>query len=423
MQRSSRIGSAYFVIGRFLCGQSVIHIMNLTVGIALVRLLPLEQYALYIIASLLVALLSLGGDMGIAQAVNTLVARHSHDATAVGRIFSAAVRYRRMLFLIVLPILAIVTVTVTRGHALSLAELVIVFSLVLLTGLAQQGASVRTAVLNAHHDSAALLRAGTLGALTRLCLIAVCLWWPHVTTALLINLAGTLVSCLLLTRATQAYLPKTRVTADDSSSEAIRKFVIPLVPGVIYYLVQGQIATFLLSLHGYTTAVAETGALTRLGQLLAFLSPAFGFFVQPHFARIANRSEFKRKLFHVCMLFSVFSSLILLSAFLLPHAWLLVLGPKYDQLTTELPLALAASLLTLLGTALYTIVISRNYTRGQSWNIAIGVAIQVAFLSAIGVHSTSHALLLTALPALGYVLLQCALLFVLLRRWGSDEHN
>jgi len=145
-----------------------------------------------------------------------------------------------------------------------------------------------------------------------------------------------------------------------------------------------------------------------------------GFLVQPHFSRIDTKVEFIRKATLVSGSFILFSSVSMASVFIVPQWWLFILGSKYHNLEHELPIAVLTAILTLLGATFYTMVISRNITRGQSWYIAMGILGQIAFLWIAGVHSTVDALVLSLIPVFGYCLVQAILLGVVISRWRQE---
>ena len=143
------------------------------------------------------------------------------------------------------------------------------------------------------------------------------------------------------------------------------------------------------------------------------------FLLQPSFARIDSRAVFISRVSAVVAGLLVFSLLCVVSVVLLPQWWLFLLGPKYAGLRGELPIAIAGALFTVIGASLYTIVISRNFTRGQAWAIAGGLGSQALFLFFVGVHSAMDALLLNILPLATYAALQFGLVIKIAKNWEA----
>ena len=199
---------------------------------------------------------------------------------------------------------------------------------------------------------------------------------------------------------------------------ALRKFAIPLVPGAIYYMAQGQISTLLLTVFGQTTSIAEVGALGRLGQILGLLMMLNGFVILPNLARVNQRNEFILHGARLIALFVVVGGMTLLSTFVVPEWWLYLLGGNYDHSGEFLPLAMSGSLIALLAALFHTMLISRAATRGQAWNIVVGIGFQAVVLATWGVRTTADALSLNILLASGAAVLQLGLLVRFLQKWN-----
>jgi O-antigen/teichoic acid export membrane protein len=407
-----------FLISKFLAGQGAVQAINLVSGLLIIRFLPISEYALYTIASLLLVVGSLGSDMGLSQAVNTLGARIRDDQQALGSLYAGALRYRRMLHLVALGVMLFLATYMLYGHEWSLTSACLSVALVMLTSWVQQSISLKKSILNVHHDADGLLHAGSSEAISRLFSVGICVVWPTAVIALMVNLFGVLVGRYFLSRRC-ANLMREDAVSHESQLRDLRLFVIPLIPGVIYYMLQGQISIFFLSLYGLTSSIAEVGALSRLGQIIGLFMMLNAFLIQPYFARIEQKSVYISSVrFVIAMLFA-FCLVIMISAYLVPGWWLFVLGEKYAGLQRELPLAIVGPLLTLLGGSLYTMVIARNVTRGQFWYIIVGIASQLMFISKFSVQTTFDALILNMLPSVGYIVMQSILLVRVLSNWDE----
>lgn len=416
---TNRIRGLVALLTKFLAGQTVVQALNLVTGLLILRFLSIEEYALYTIANLLMSVGSVGSDMGLSQAVVTLGAKMKDDRQGLSRLFSTARTYRGYLFFVASAVSLVVAGFITQGHGWSIFEIAVVLAVVLLSNWVQQTVSLGTSLLNVHHDSNGLFQGGGGAALARLMLVPIlCGFWPTAISALTANFAGMAAGQHLIGKWCSRYIDPQRGSYEPQGA-ALKTFIYPLVPGIIYYLVQGQIGVFILGLYGYTSSIAEVGALGRLGQIVMLLILINGFFIQPYFARIKQKAIFVSRLGQVIAMLLLLSGPILLSALLLPDWWLLLLGRNYAGLTIELPIAVGGALAALIGSVLYTIMISLNDTRGQSWNIIIGLGAQLAFVSIYGVHTTRDALVLNVLPYIGYIFLQSALLFKNLRAWRA----
>jgi O-antigen/teichoic acid export membrane protein len=405
---------------RFLAGQSSILAINLITGLLLLRLLSIDQYAIYVTAGVLLAIGSLGADLGLSQALNTFASRYLDSKQDLSEVFAGAYRYRNILGIFSGIAVLVLAYMMLATSDWPVAEKLATVAVVLATCWVQSVVYLKKSILNARHDANALFQVGLVESLVRLTATLFCVLWPTALTALCINLLGAFVSRVLISTKCRDFLI---VGAHSSAfhNEQLRKFIVPLVPGIIYYAIQGQIAIFLLSLYGYANSVAEVGALGRLGQILGVLMLLNPFLIQPYFARIHGKSTFVARTLLVIGALVLVSLLFLGSAYLVPGWWLFILGEQYNHLAHELPIAIGTSLLGWAGGTIYTLLVSRAFTRGQSWAILAGLAAQLLFLSFHGVNLTKDALTLNMMPPLAYLVVQILILWGFIGTWNSRK--
>lgn len=402
---------------RFLSGQAAVQFINLLTGILILRLLSVDEYAIYILASLVHGVGATGSDLGISQGVISIGAPLRDQKSEFASLLRAAVRIRTRFYWLTLPVLFVVAFIILRNNAQAIDVVLAVIGLTVLNVWFQQSATLATAVLNVNHDSRGLFRAGMGSAALRLILVwATCVAYPYAVAALAINVLGSIVNSRLLWAECGLY-PRSPQPRDLHYSAALLRFAMPLVPGAIYYLCQSQISALLLGLAGATAAIAEVGALGRLGQLIGLLSLLNGFFVMPYFARIAERRIFVRRAIQMLLLVFIFSGLLVLSTLITPYAWLIVLGAKYGNLADEVVLAVGGASLLLAGNVVYAMVMAAKATKGQWIAIVLGIAGQIAYISAIGITGTRAALILNLIPIAVSCAFQCVVLgWVMLSR-------
>jgi len=408
------------LITQYLAGQGLINLVNIVVGLILLRVLPIEEFALYTIAIALQQVAAMGSDMGLSHAINTMGARIREGRYLLGSLYAGACFYGYRLYAVAACIVTILFVLIQSSHAWSRANVISVLFLILLTAVLQVTINFRKSILNLNHDAKALFYVGMAQAGVKLLFVPLCLFWPYASIAFLGNLVGTYACKWVIERQCRSRLEEKQL-AIESQKDGLKKFIIPLMPVVVYHTLQGQISIFLLGYFGYTASIAELGALGRLGQLIGLLMLLNGFFIQPVFSRINQRNEFIKKGAIILLFLIVFSIISMLTVHWLPEWWLYIIGKNYSNLGTELPITVLTALLSLIGSTLYVVVISRNTTDGQPWYIVIGLSMQLAFLAIRGVHSTYDALLLSLIPVLSYACLQMVILVRILIKWERSQ--
>lgn len=410
------------LIGRFLTGQLVVQLVNLIAGFLILRYLSIQEYAIYLLASLLLSVASVGSDMGVSHAVISIGAPIRDDKAAFGGLLRSAMILRRQFFVLAVPVVLVIAYIVLHDIESPFFAVIAATALAIVTAWVRQSVTLGVSVLNAHHDSSSLMRAGLSSALCRLILVTIfCRAEPYAVTALGINLAGELLYAWLLSRFCSKY-SIARGASNQNFSARLLEFTKPLIPSILYALLQGQISLFLLGIAGATRAVAEVGALGRLGQLFVVLGMVNGFFIQPYFARIQDCRNFANRAIQVIAVLIVAFSVVTASTLIWPDLWLAILGEKYKGLAGELVIAVAGAQLSLAGGVIYTMVIASRVTRGQWLQIALGLGGQVAFLASVGVNGTRDALMLNLIPAATLVISQCWLLAHMLFLWKKRGH-
>lgn len=410
----------YLILARFLSGQFIIQLVNVLTGVLLLWLLPVSEYAFYVIALLFTTIISMVGNMGISQAIATLGAKRHDDGAYLGALYSTGLSLSKTLFAIAAVCVLLLSLIVFRDKEWSLGAITIALILAVQVGWLQNRVAMKQAVLNIQHDDKALFAAGFVGGGVRLLACGLCLIWPEATVALIGNFVGVLVTNTLLASSTRKYADA-GVVGNHEMRLSIVRFIAPLAPAIIYFAFQGQISILILGFYGHIELIAQVGALGRLGQIIALLMMLNPFFIQPYFARIMGRSQFLSRLGQVCMLLAIFSVGVVLSSILFPAPWLFILGGHYSGLVQELPVAVSGGLFTLIGGTLYTIIISKGDTASQYWSVIIGVASQLVFIGVNGVETAMDALYLNMLPAVSYLCLQAVILARMLYRWKDDE--
>lgn len=403
----------------FLLGQGAVQAMTLVVGLVIVRVLPVEQYALYTISGTLLVVVSLGSNFGLAQGIVSLGSAHRQDRRYIGELLNAARRWSRRLMVVAMAASVVLACFMLRDPRWSLLCEVACVATVLLAGWAQVNGSLGRAVLNINHDGRSIFQATMGEAATRFALLSLCLIWPTALAALVANFAGAFFSSRVTLYKCQKWCD-TGVEGGAEQMGKLRAFVLPIAPIVIYSVLQGQIAILLLSAVGATRVIAETGALSRLGQAFLVLALLNTFMVQPVFARVRSRADFLAKLAMLVVAFTALAGVVMISAFRAPNWWLLIVGAKYAHLTGELPIALATSLATLGGASLYVVVIARGRTGWQSLALVPCLGSQLAFLALNGVRTAADALILNFLPAFAYAVVQAVFVVLLVRRWPAS---
>ena len=223
-------------------------------------------------------------------------------------------------------------------------------------------------------------------------------------TALVTSLLSAILSFLIGHR----YIPEIPlgVPRQRSKQEQYKAFryVLPLIPGSIYYTLQPSILIWLSAMSGSTQRVAEVGAIARIGQIVTFVALGLNLFVLPHLAALRDERDFRRSYVVIWFIVCCVGCIVFLAVAFWRDTILLLLGPNYSNLGNEVMLVAGASLLQV--AANYAVIVNRL----RGWNkleplstivLFVGQALLIILLP---LNSTASILILGLLYAVLSVL-------------------
>jgi O-antigen/teichoic acid export membrane protein len=150
-----------------------------------------------------------------------------------------------------------------------------------------------------------------------------------------------------------------RVLPKEQAREMIR-YLTPLIPMYVYTALQGQVSLFLITIFGHVSQIAEVAAAGRIGQIFQVLNSSNSVLVTPFMAKTSRALFHRRFMFVLCAAGGV-ALLITVSAKLFPGAYLFVLGPKYNNLTSQVQLVVYNAAIAYLLNTMWSIAVARKW--------------------------------------------------------------
>jgi hypothetical protein len=333
----------------FALSQALVQSAGLISGLIYVRLMPVDQYALYAMGLTSLAFISNGSDLGLASSLNYFWRESSRDGCGIGPIITAIQRLR-LVFLVLASFVAgaLLLKTITEQN-LSMISVFACFGLVVATVSAQLRATLDIQLMRLEGMQRESYYCEAAGSITRL-LVAVAMIVTGITTALF-GLAGGLLGSLSTLAAVRGFAgtpgSESQVVESETSRKLLR-YIIPTAFTTLVYAVELPVVLWLALTFGGKTLLAETFAVGRIGAIYALMLVFVGAVIGPRLARISDDAHFARivGLFMLALvLLSVGATMI---AYLAPSALLLLIGPKYAHLEREVVLSIAAASFDLL---------------------------------------------------------------------------
>ncbi|MGP8184814.1 MAG: lipopolysaccharide biosynthesis protein [Terracidiphilus sp.] len=393
------------VILVYLTGQGLVQFTNLLTGFLLLRWFTVNDYAQFIVAFTFQLTLGFLTDLGFSGTIIALVGPRGDDPAVVGSYIRSGRRLRNIMLLCLTPVAAVVYVHITRQHHWPALTSFLLFASVVASiyfsgTVSYFGAPLlirgRLSHYYRHQLAGALFRILACGALY---LVGFLSAWATSW----INTLGYLVVGWLFARESRAFvaLPE---RADSGTTRQMLQYLMPQLPNVVFYALQGQIALFLISFFGQTRNIAEVGALGRMGQLFLLLSGFNGTVIEPFIARLPGQRVLRSYL-----LVSLFALAICVPicclGFIDPKLLLILLGPKYASLSRETGWLILSSCVGYLTGVLWTMTAARRWIYWTTtWtSISLILVAQALFLWQIRIDNTMNAILFGLITNTAYL--------------------
>lgn len=422
-------------LGGVVGAQGIVQGCNALSGLLAVWFLQRESaYAWFTVASSMMIMVTCLSDSGISAAVQAVGGPLWQDRTRFSRAVGAVLRAQHWLVagacLVVIPWMTVLLVRLQAPvwSMVTAAVLVTVFAWPAASAqiwshvnrlqqrlrpqlMAEIGSAASRFVLTVISlGSLAFLAHGTLASVPAAAFLGV-LACACVASFILYH---------LVRREAAVWVDEHELGAHEFDS-AVRVVVAGSAAFMIYYGLQAQVSTWLISFHGTTAGVADVGALGRLGVLFGLAGAPVVQLAAPAFARCAGRAALLRQLLTVCGLYALFSSIVVAAVTVMPGPVLWLLGPQYSHLGFELRLAALMPAVTGLCGIVWGLVLARGWVRSSALVVPVGLAAQLAaalFLDLSTVAGVLSFNLFILLPVLGLGA------FIIWRRfvaWPSDS--
>jgi len=407
--RSELVKRKARILFTFLAGQGSSQGFNLLTGFMVLRWLDVGSYARYGLTYGFQSTTNILIDLGFSATIVALVGPRVQDRRVIGSYVRAGRQLRVRMMATVMPIAGIVYLIMTRR-----LQWPVVSQIGLLLAIF---VSIYFSGLQAYYGSS-LIVARRLGTYYR---VQVCASVGRFAGCAILHLAGHLdamsavwINAAGIVGAGLAYKVISRQLMEEPlrpSPPIVRqmiRYIMPNIPGVIFYALQGQLSLFLIAILGHNKGVAQVSALARIGQLFVLLYAFNGMVVEPWFARSSEEHVLPRY-FAAIGVAVCFSAVFLGVAVAWPGCLLWILGKNYQNLNLELAWTILSGCIGYLMTLTWTVISARRLIYWSSTFLNIGLILfaEVAFIVLVGVPTTLRAVQFGCVSALAALIAQC----------------
>ena len=362
-------------------GQGLVQLLSLSVGLLLLRWLSISNYAQFSVAFGFQATFGMLTDLGFSGTIIALVGPRGNDPEVVGSYIRSGRHLRNVILVCLTPVAAFVYVGIVRQHHWDLLTSALLFVSIIASINFSGMVSYCAAPLLIRGRLPDIFRNQLAGAAFRIVACAIlylagglCAWTTSWVNALGFLLIGWLNAWKSRPFVTLPARPVPGVTRQ------MMRYVMPNLPSLIFFALQGQVSLFLISFFGQTRSIAEVGALGRLSQIFLLLTGFNAAVIEPFMARLPKERVLRSYL-------------------------MLLLGAKYASLQQETGWMELGSCTGYLASVAWTMSAARRWIYWTtSWvNIGLILTTQIVFLSLFKVDSTAHVIYFGAASSAAYL--------------------
>jgi O-antigen/teichoic acid export membrane protein len=390
----------------FVLGQGALQGINVVIGLFLLRVLSVSDYAKFGLATGFQATASILIDLGCASTIVSLIGERALDPAMVGRYVRGAKSLRDTTFWVLSPIAAVIFLIITHRQEWSWPTQAILL-LTILVGVYSNGSvSYYSAPLFLHRRLSDFYLPQTISNLCRLAAYAILgllgslnFWTTASLSALNLAISGRLVG-----EKSRKYMAWPR-SSDQATQKEIRRYVLPASPAIILAAFQGQVALILISIFGNTVSIAEVAALGRLGLLFSVLMTFNVAVIEPYIARLS--SDRLLSVYVKLMAFAAIGCIALAAfSFVAPGCFLLLLGPKYSELRGLIGWVIMTACINYMAGLLWIMNRSRKWVfwRGAVSQIFLLLVVQIGFVAVFGIRNTREAVMFNFISSFCYLI-------------------
>jgi hypothetical protein len=380
-------------VSQFASVQMLVQLIGFATGIFLVRQMRQTEYALFTIANTMQGTLNILADVGISIGMISIGGRVWQDSHRFGELISTGLHLRRRLGLIsILGVTPILYFMLSRNGA-SLFYTIILVGAVLAGLFAQLSVGVLEVIPRLRADVRQIQVIDFSTSTARL-VVLLSLGFVFLNAGVAVSAgAGALLFQYLLLRHYAANVIDLQAKENPEDRKAIMSLIRKQAPNAIFFCLQGQITIFLISFFARRPgAIAEVGALGRLGMIFTVLGSLMANIFAPAFARSREPRRLIWLYLAIVGAVSSLSLVIFAAAAFLPNEFLFVLGPKYSHLQHELLLMVGGAVLFLIASTMWSLNAARAWIGGSWLCIPMTIATQLALIPFTDFSSVSGVL-------------------------------
>ncbi len=393
-----RVGPLLRLASEYTAAHMAARMLAAASGLLLVRLLPVDEYGFYTLVLAAFTFICTFSDLGATETLSFFRWRAGKKNRSWMPYFHAVVRFRRTVF--------VFGFFSSAAYIFYMGRHIGEDTRTILAGIALMGLSAWFAIQSGIISYALKLEQRFREAYAvelsneSIKILAVGLIWlmgaASATAGMATVAVGAFIAAILATRLLDHHFKETETPRQESPSKIdriVHAQVVPVIPGAVYFSVQGPLVAGLAAYFGSVANVAEVGALGRLGVLVGVVSGFTGSVFLPRLLTISDDNLFLKRYLHWWIVIILFGVSLLLMVALFPATLLGLLGDAYFGLHRELLTVSATAIVGTWGAYAWGVNRAQGWVRYQPWSVPTMLAGQTSMLLHLDLSSTGGVLL------------------------------
>jgi O-antigen/teichoic acid export membrane protein len=391
------------ILTRFFVGQGALQGVGILTGLYLVRVLSVEEYAQFGLASGFQQLVGLLMDLGFASTIIPLVGNQGQDRALVGRYVRAAKHLRDRAFWILAPISVVVFLIIMHRHHWGwTAQMFLILSALLSIYFSGKVSYYSAPLILYGRLKEFYLPQTAIGGMRLFVVVALrALGALNGVVAAFVGALNIMFNGKVLEKLCRRHIVWPEED-DPKTDHEVLHYILPAIPAMIFAAFQLQSAVFLISIFGQTAGIAQVSALGRLSQIFGILTIFNAVIVEPSMAKLEHAKVISRYLL-LLALATIACAPVVAFAFAAPTTVLWLLGSKYEGLRDVVGWAMLAGALNYITALIWIMNRARKWVfwRGTLLEIGLTLLVQVFFIVFHGVQTTPDAVFFSLASGVG----------------------
>jgi O-antigen/teichoic acid export membrane protein len=369
-------------------GQLLVQLTGFVSGIIIIRLLSIQEYALYTLANTMLGAMVMLSDSGVGSGVMAESGKVWQDKEKLGVVLATGLQLRKKFGIISLLVTLPVLVYLLISHGATLLTTFLIVVAIIPAGLAALSDSLLEIAPKLHQDIKTLQKNQAEVSIARLVLSALFVFFsPFTFMALVANGLPRIYGNYRLRKATYHFANRTE-SSDPAIEKAIIKGVKRTLPIVIYSCLSGQLTIWLISFFGNTAGISQIGALGKIGVLFNLVTTMLATLIVPRFSRMTATKNGLLKPFLLIQAGTfVITVFLVIGIWLFSNQILWVLGKNYYGLNYQLFLVAISSSVSLMVGVCSQLVLSRGWFLNPYFIIGVNFTSTVVSLTVFKISS------------------------------------